>query len=172
MSTQATVPPQASSLASAVARLAAVIAKPHYPAGDRSALRRWAPGQAVPLAFYRLWLRHADGELPSEGQTEAWLVLAWCVATLGEGAHSPTRRLGQSLAESGFSEGRLERLLSAPDSVRPELLMSAVRFLAAKGECFELVEAARFLLTTDEAQRDGVNRRIAEAFYRHLPKND
>lgn len=172
MSVQAAVQSQEPSLASAVARLAAVIAKPHYPAGDRAALRRWTPGQATPLAFYRLWLRHADGDLPSEDQTQAWLTLAWCVATLGENAHIPTRRLGQSLAESGFSEGRLERLLSAPDSVRSELLMSAVRFLAAKGECFDLVEAACFLLTTDEARREGINRSIAEAFYRHLPKND
>lgn len=172
MNAQATVPPQESSLASTVARLAAVIGNPHYPAGDRAALRRWAPGQPVPLAFYRLWLRHSGGELPSEIQTEAWLLLVWCAATLGQEAHRPTRRLGQALAESGFSEGRLERLLSAPEGARSELLISAVRFLAAKGECFDLTEAARFLLTTDQARRDSLNRRIAEAFYRHLPKND
>jgi len=171
MNAQATVPPQESSLASTITRLATAIGKPHYPTGDRAAIRRWAPRQAVPLAFYRLWLRHADAGLPSQGQTEVWQTIVWCMVTLGESAHTPSRRLGQALAESRYSEGRLERLLSAPDEVRPELLMSAVRFLAAKGECFDLVEAAQLLLTTDEDRRESVNRRIAEAFYRYLPKN-
>ncbi|MEJ5207097.1 type I-E CRISPR-associated protein Cse2/CasB [Denitratimonas sp. CY0512] len=172
MSAQPFVPSQDSTLASTVARLAAVIGNPHYPAGDRAALRRWSMNQPAPLAFYRLWLRHANEELPPESRTEAWLLLTWCMATLGHDTHTPTRRIGQALAESGFSEGRLERLLSAPDAVRPELFMSAVRFLAAKGERFDLVEAARFLLTTDGAQRDGINRRVAETFYRHLPNKD
>jgi CRISPR system Cascade subunit CasB len=172
MNTEVAIPTQTASLASTVARLAAVIGNSRFPAGDRAALRRWTLGQPVPLAFYRLWLRHAGEELPPEAQMENWMILVCCMTTLGEKSHTPTRRLGQALAESGFSEGRLERLLSAPDGVRSELLMNAVRLLAAKGDSFNLAEAAQFLLTKDEARREGVNRRIAEAFYRHLPKND
>jgi CRISPR system Cascade subunit CasB len=158
---------QADSLATQVARLIGVIGAPHYPSGDRAALRRWAPGQPLPLAFYRLWLRHPDAELPAPSQLEDWMALIWAIATLGVDAHAPKRPLGQALAESAFAEGRLERLLSAPDDVRLDLFMTAVRFLAAKGKRFDLVEAALVLLTQDPAKREALHRRIAAAYYRH-----
>jgi CRISPR system Cascade subunit CasB len=172
MNEQAAVLSSDSPLATEVRRLAATVTASHYPTGDRAALRRWAPGQPVPLAFYRLWLRHMRSDLPPESQTNAWIALAWSIATLGAGGHVPQRSLGQALAESGFSEGRLERLLSAPEEVHLELFMSAVRLLAAKGKGFDLLDAARFLLTTDAAKREGIYRRIAEGFYRYLPKNN
>lgn len=157
---------RSSNLSSKIARLAAVIGAQHYPAGDRAALRRWAPGQPVPLAFYRLWLRYADDDLPPESQTEAWMLITWAIANLGAGAHAPNRSWGKALAEAGFAEGRLERMLSAPEGVRADLFMQAVRFLAAKGERFDLAEAARYLLTQDEAKREQLIRHIAQAFYR------
>lgn len=172
MNETATLQERQPSLHSTLARLAAVIGTPHYPAGDRAALRRWAPGQPVPLAFYRLWLRHAGADLPAEHQTEAWMLIAWAIATLGPDAHAPKRPWGQALAEAGFAEGRLERLLSAPADVRADLFMQAVRFLAAKGEHFDLTQAAQYLLTEDEAKREALHRRIAQAFYRHLPETD
>ncbi len=160
-------PAQADSLAAQVARLAGVIGSPHYPSGDRAALRRWAPGQPLPLPFYRLWLRHLDTELPPSTQLEGWMALTWAIATLGADAHAPKRPLGQALAESKFAEGRLERLLSAPDDVRLELFMSAIRFLAAKGERVDLTEVARFVLTHDADKRELLHRQIAAAYYRH-----
>lgn len=172
MSETATMQERSSSLSSALARLAGVIGAPHYPAGDRAALRRWAPGQPVPLAFYRLWLRHVGGELPAEHQTDAWMLIAWVIAVLGGEAHDPKRPWGQALAEAGYSEGRLERLLSAHDDLRADLFMQAVRFLAAKGERFNLVQGAEYLLTEEPTKRETLNRRIAQAFYRHLPEHD
>ncbi len=159
----------AGGLATNIARLAGVMGSTHYPSGERAALRRWAPGQPVPLAFYRLWLRHLENDLPAEAQTSAWMALVWGLATCGENSHDPKRPWGQALAESGFAEGRLERLLSAPQDVRIDLFMSAIRFLAAKGERFNWVEAAEFLLTQDPDKRERLNRRIASAYYRHLP---
>jgi CRISPR system Cascade subunit CasB len=93
------------------------------------------------------------------------------LATLGKEGHDPRRPLGQALAESQFSEGRLEQLLSAPEDVRPDLFMSAVRFLAAKGERFDWRDGAAFLLTQDNEQRQRLNHRIAAAFYRHQTQN-
>jgi CRISPR system Cascade subunit CasB len=124
----------------------------------------------VPLAFYRLWLRHLGSELPPEPQTEAWMTIAWGLATCGQDSHDPQRPLGRALAEAGYSEGRLERLLSAPEDVRVDLFMSAVRFLAAKGERFDWQDAAQFLLTRDVEKREVLHRRIAAAFYRYLPQ--
>jgi CRISPR system Cascade subunit CasB len=162
--------PAESTPTSDVARLAGAIGSPHYPTGDRAALRRWAPGQPVPLAFYRLWLRHLGTEPPPERQTEAWMAIAWGMAICGEGCHDPKRPFGQALAESGYSEGRLERLLSAPADVRLDLFMSAVRFLAAKSERFDWRDAAQFLLTHDADKREALHRRIAAAYFRHLPQ--
>ena len=158
-------------IASTVASLAGVIGAPHYPAADRAALRRWAPGQPMPLAFYRLWLRHIGEDLPGETQSETWMTLAWGLATMGAGAHRPGRSLGQVLAETGYSEARLERLLAAPDALREDLLMSAVRFLAAKGDTFDWLEAATFLLASDADKRQRIHRRIAQTYFRYLPKN-
>lgn len=171
MTDAAPTPSAAPTLASDIVRLAGAIGAPHYPNGERAALRRWAPGQPVPLAFYRLWLRHLGHELPPEHQTVAWMTLAWGIATCGAGCHDPRRPLGQALAESRFSEGRLERLLSAPDDVRPDLFVSAMRFLAAQGERFDWHDAARFLLTTDADKRESLHRRIAGHYYHHLRKD-
>lgn len=157
-----------SALVSLMNKLAGILGATHYPNADRAALKRWAPGQPIPLAFYRLWLRHAGDDLPPESQTQEWMTLVWGLAASGDGYHDRKRPLGQALAESKFSEGRLERLLSAPDEIRGELFMSVVRFLAAKGERFDWAEAARFMLTRDANKREAVHRRIAQAFYRHL----
>lgn len=163
-----TAPQDGSALAALINKLAGILGATHYPNADRAALKRWAPGQPIPLAFYRLWLRHVGDEPPPESQTEAWMTLVWGLALCGQGCHEPKRPLGQALAESDFAEGRLERLLSAPDDIRSELFMSTVRFLAAKGERFDWTEAARFLLTRDADKRETVHRRLAQAYYRHL----
>lgn len=153
------------SLKHLIATLASVIGASHYPNGDRAALKRWAPGRPAPLAFYRLWLRHVGDDLPNEAHIEPWMTLAWGLATMGKGAHQPSRPLGQALAAADFAEGRLERLLAAPDELRIELFMSAVRFLAAKGEGFDWTEAAVFLLTVDADKREAIHRRIAQGYY-------
>jgi CRISPR system Cascade subunit CasB len=151
-----------------IGKLAALLAAPHFPGGDRASLKRWAPGAPPPLSFYRLWLRHLGAELPAECQTPAWMAVAWGLSYMGAGAHVPQRGLGRALAEGQFYEARLERLLAAPAGLRLDLFNSAVRFLAAKGEGFDWTDGAAFLLTTDPEKRERMNRRIAADFYRHL----
>lgn len=154
-----------------IGRLASLLGSPHFPAGDRASLRRWSPGQPVPLAFYRLWLRHFEDDPPHESRIGTWMGIVWGIATLGPDSHSASRPLGQALADAGFSEERLERLLSAPDEIRIDMFISAVRYLAAKDAQFDWTEAATFLLTTDAGKRELINRRIAQQYYRHLPRN-
>lgn len=154
-------------------RLAAVLASEHYPAGDRAALKRHSPGQAPPLAFYRLWLKHLGDELPHEDATSAWALLAWGLAFCGRQAHRKDRPFGRALAESGFAEARLERLLAGSDgAVGLSLAESSVRFLAAKGDAFDWALLAQLLLTRDDRARERLHRRIATDYYRHLPRND
>lgn len=164
-------PPQLP-LSATIARLAGVVGATHYPTKDRAILKRWSPGQPIPLAFYRLWLRHIGQELPLEVQTEEWMVLSWGLATMGLSGHQPKRSFGQALAESHYAESRVERLLSAPGDIRHELFMSTIRFLAARGESFNWTEAATFLLAKENTQlRERICRQIAQAYYRHLPKD-
>jgi len=152
-----------------VGRLAAVVSGEHYPAGDRAALRRYAPQQPVPLAFYRLWLRHLGTEPPLGSAIGAWALIAWGLATGGPSAHRRDRPLGRCLAEAGYSEARLERLLAAPeDDTRQALVASMVRYLASKGEGFDWVQLAQLVLLRDEARREGLHRRIATDYYRQL----
>lgn len=155
-----------------IGRLAAQLATPLYPGADRASLKRHAVGQPPPLAFYRLWLRHLGTELPTERQTPAWALLAWGLALMGAGAHRPGHGLGRALAETGYAEARLERLLAADNDTRERLFTSLVRFLAAKGESFDWLDAGRLLLTRDSDVREALNRRIATDYYRHLPRQD
>lgn len=171
--TAAEVTEPAENLAGRINRLASLIGAEHYPGGDRAALKRYAPGQPVPLAFYRLWLRHLATEPPQESTTQAWMLLAWGLACSGPASHRRGRSLGQCLAECGYSEARLERLLAAPDDdMRIALAASLVRFVAAKGDAFDWVQLAQLVLTYDEDARERLHRRIATDYYRHLPRVD
>lgn len=163
-------PHETEDLNTLIARLWRVLSADHYPAGDRAALKRDAPGTPVPLAFYRLWWVHLDREPPSD--IEAWRAIAFGMTYMGPGAHLPACPLGRALAEAGYSENRLEQLLACADDLRLKLFVNAVRFLAAKGNGFNWVEAAQLLLTRDEAKREQIHRRIARDFYRSIPKSN
>jgi len=169
-SARADTDPAPPDLKTRIARLAAVIGGEDFSNGDRAVLKRWAPRQPVPLAFYRLWLRHIDDNLPSERATPRWMLLAWGLALVGRGAHRPERSLGQALAESRFADTRLERLLDAPEDVLPDLFMGAVRFLASQDAAFDWFDAARLLLAREPDKRESARRSIATRYYRHLPK--
>lgn len=156
-------------LAARVGALAQLVQRPDFPSADRVAFKRWAPGQPPPLGFYRLFLRTTPDELPAPAQTEAWMLLAW---GLCNGiAHRPERALGQALAECGYAEARLERLLAADLDLLPELTAAALRFLAAKGEGCDFVQLARLLLAREAEAREAIHRRIASAYFHHLPRD-
>lgn len=161
------------SLSLSVAHLARVLAQPFYPNGDRATLKRWAPGIALPLAYYRLWLQHLRTDPPRESEAQQWMAIIWGLALAGkaqESAHQPQRALGAALAACGFAEARLERLLSAPDALRLEFYQSAVRFLAAKGEGCNWNDWASYLLLHDPEKRERLHRNIAQSYYRNLPR--
>jgi len=152
-----------------VSRLAHELAQAHYPNADRAALKRWTPSAPLPLAYYRLWLQHLRTEPPSEQQTLDWMAIVWGLALSGSKAHQAQRALGEALAQSGFAQARLERLLSAPEALRFDFYQSAVRFLAAKSEGCNWADWAFYLLTRDPEKRESLHRRIALSYYRHLP---
>lgn len=161
------------SLPQHIGRLAAVLGAAHFPGGDRAALKRMAPGVSPPLAFYRLWLRHLDETVPVPDQTPAWAVIVAGLSSSPPQAHRPGRGFGQALAECGWHEARLERLLAADDDGQlAKLVADALRFLASRGDSFDWTHVARLLLARTGDARDAIHRRIATDFYRHQPRTD
>lgn len=159
----------AESLPSTIGRLSACMSAEYFPSGDHVALKRIAPGAPLPLAYYRLWLLHLNMDPPDPD--EAWSVLVWGLALMGQGAHNPKRGFGKALAEAKFSEYRLEQLLSAPEDIRLDLLRRSIRFLAVNGQGFNWLDVALLVLTRDAEKREQLHRKIAADFYRNMPKD-
>lgn len=147
-----------------IGRLAALLGSADYPTGERAMLKRMAPGNPPPLAFYRFAYRH----LPAgwERQRDAWMTLVAGLALMGVGGHRPDRKVGQVLAETKYSEARLERLLAAEGDTLLTLLLRAVRFLAAKGQAVNWLDFAYLLGLAGDPERARMD--IARAFYRNL----
>jgi hypothetical protein len=70
------------------------------------------------------------------------------------------------MAEAGYSDARVERLLSADDpDIRRQLFARMVRFMTAKAEGFDWAEAAAWLLSGPNTRREKTHR-IARDYYR------
>lgn len=151
-------------LAQTTASVARVIGAEDYPAGERARLKRWSPGTAPSLAFYRFAFRC----LPEgwERRSEAWMTLTTSIALMCPDPHRPDVPLGRALADIGYAEARLERLLAAEDGTLPTLLLRAARFLRAKNAGCNCTDFAYLLGLGGNPQR--VRLRIARDYYREL----
>ncbi len=158
--------PEPSSLASTVGRIAGLLGSDGFPTGDRARLRRISPGQPLPLTFSRFAVAHLpDGW---EHRLDDWATLVAGIAIMAPNAHRPGHGLGRALAEAGYSEARLERLLDADGQTRRTLLLRAARFLAAKQTPCDWTDGAHLLLTRDEAKADKVRLGIARDYFSNL----
>lgn len=119
----------------AIPRLASALAR--LDPGDLARLRRMDPDGPGEAAFWQL-----VAELKLPGNPERWLRFSRLIALLtprGDphagkpSAHDGGRTLGAALAEAGFSEMRLLRLIERAPDARPEALERMVRFLGARG---------------------------------------
>jgi len=162
--------PATPDLRQSIGHIAGVLASTEFPTGERARLRRLDPIQAPGLAFYRFAFRHLpDGW---ERHQPAWMTLVAGIALMGQTAHRPDRPAGQALAEAGYAESRLERLLAAQEATLYTLLLRAARFLAAKNASCNWVDFARLLLATNREPQESARLAIARAFYRHLKEKD
>lgn len=154
----------APNLAQVISRLAHVITADDFPTGERAQLKRLDPDGPPSLTFYRFAFRH----LPEnwEKQQAAWMTLVAGIALMGRTAHRPDRPAGQALAESGYTEARLERLLAAEGETLHTLLLRAARFLAAKNEACNWTDFAYLLGLRGDSERARLQ--IARYYYRNL----
>lgn len=156
--------PEPERLPQTIGRLAALLGSEAYPTGERAMLKRMAPGNPPPLAFYRFAYRH----LPEgwEHRRDAWMAVVAGLALMGAGGHRPDHRAGQALAENRYSEARLERLLAAEGDTLHTLILRAARFLAAKGQAVNCLDFAYLLGLSGDPER--ARMQIARDYYRNL----
>lgn len=139
--------------------------------GDRAELRRGDPDDPGSPAFWRIAIsrlaprKYIDLESPNSRSLSQWVVILGALAQL-EGLHSPRRNLGRALAEAGFSELRLTRLLRAEDGQLLGLVRQAVHFLAAKGQEVDVADLARLILYRGPK----IRRSIASQYFTFIEK--
>jgi CRISPR system Cascade subunit CasB len=150
-------------------KLARVICSDDFPTGDRAALRRMTPGDDPPLQFYRFFFRRLGDDHLDD--LEQWKTICAGIAIMAPHAHNPNINAGRALAEAGYSEQRLERLLAAKDETRDTLLLRAARFLAAKGGAVNWGDFAWLIMAKSDGQVEKAKRKIAMGFYRALDSN-
>ena len=132
-----------------LATMAARLADPKFPTGDHAALRRMdprAPDGMAEIAVERL-LASASAAVAFSGEgRRRWALIVHCLA-LARGRHEREAPIGRILANSLYSESRLNLLLSADFDVLTDLLPRLARFLDAHNAAADwlpLVRIARW----------------------------
>jgi CRISPR system Cascade subunit CasB len=151
-------------LAQTTALVARVIGAEDFPAGERARLKRWSPGNEPSLAFYRFAFRYLPEDW--EHKPPMWTTLLAAVALMCPDPHRPDMPLGRALADTGYAEARLERLLAADGDTLQTLLLRAARFLRAKNAGCNCTDFAYLLGLRGDPQ--GARLRIARDYYREL----
>lgn len=154
-----------------VPALARSLADPHFPNGERAALKRMGLEGPAPLALHRFILSWVDEGWQDERWTDRWRTLICALAIQRDGGFDPSRPWGQALAEARFAESRLERLLAAQGDTLLSLALRAARQLAAKGLACDWRQLADLIFSADPETRERINTRIARDYYRNLKKD-
>lgn len=143
----------------------------HLGTGPLARLRRLDPQRADtwPTDFWKLFSAHIEPLLGEEATTELvqrrWATILGAFAQVDPGGPHP----GTALAQVGYSELRLNRLLSARDDRLLDEFRAAARFLAAKKMPVDVGQLARLVLyDPDSSAGDGVRRHLAGAYFRTL----
>ena len=150
-----------------IGRLSTAMIKSFLGPGDLAQLRRIDPLRPHCPAFWHsltVWI--APDTTLSPDQESRWAIILSGMARMTGLLNLPGHPLGQALAEAGFNEGRLNRLLKVYDTAGLAVQVRRVsRFLAAAGVAVNWLDFAYFILTADPEKREDRNRRIARDYY-------
>ena len=133
--------------------------------GPLAELRRLDPRQAAPgqPALHRLLARYvADERLRRDGM-HRWMLLIHLLALAAPDGLRGGVSLGRALVAAGYNEGRLTRLLQAPEADFPVVLPRMLRFVVAKGGSIDPHELADLVLW---GGGEPARLRIARDYYR------
>jgi CRISPR type I-E-associated protein CasB/Cse2 len=150
-----------------------------FSSGDLAELRRLdhqAGYASTGSAFWRIVVedlepRQLVGEAAGEGALRPWLAILQGLATLG-GLHQPQRHLGSALVETGISEARLTRLLSARGDTLLDQLRPLAHQLRSQNQAANWAEAAQLVLSDGRSNADRVRQGIARSFYSRRSKEE
>jgi len=128
--------------------------------GEKAEARRMDEGGAPVF-----WRQAARLDLPRR-QESGWMLFTRLVAILTPASarqtvHDASRPLGAVLAEAGFSERRLARLLAARSAARDAALERAIRMIARTHPRLNVVDLARVIFGRDR-------NRLPRSYYQHL----
>ena len=159
-------------LAGAVDAVAQAFASGRLGPAERAELRRVNPKALPPASYWHALARlieprHSapEGEPARAAWEQRW---ATVLAGMAIVEHAPDLAPGQALAETGFHELRLRRLLRATGDRLADELLSAARFLGAKGARLNWREAARLVHYDPQDLpdwADQIRRRIARDYF-------
>jgi CRISPR system Cascade subunit CasB len=99
-----------------------------------------------------------------------WATLLMCMAYC-PGLHAPGTPLGESLAESGWSELRFVRIMEAGPDALPPLLRRMAQYLASKEQPADFDDVRKLLFYTGSWAEE-IRLRISRAYYRTRYKKD
>lgn len=142
--------------------------------GELAALRRLAPDKPSP-AFWRILAQEVAPALYQGRQAEdLWATLLAAFAMLAPMGRGQGRSLGRALAETGYSESRLTRLLRADVTDLHKELGTAARWLVAHGDSANWYELADFAFSRPAgAGSDHLTaRRIARDYFTALARKE
>ena len=151
-----------------LASLSGLMAGAALATGDHAALRRMDPqapsGHAL-IAAERLFVR--SGLRPEGADRQRWLFILHCLGLAG-GRHARDADTGRVLAELGYSEERLTRLLSSDFTVVADMMSRLARLLGSKGTSIDWLPLAQVLRWTgrSEDSADRARNRIARSYAR------
>lgn len=157
--------PLAHSLAEVTRHIERVFQSAILSNATKAALRRMGLATLPPLEFFRFACEH----LPPfwENHVRNWQCLIASICIMSNIASRPHTSFGSALTEAGYSEQRLERLLSADGDTRKALIMRAVRYLEHKNCNFNGYDLAAliFLSEQDPVAVERLKLRIAKDYY-------
>ena len=157
-------------------RLAGQVASlPDHDRGGFAGLRRMDPDEPDTAAFWRLMAREDLLGIPEVERK--WGLILHGIALMtrtggddvtGRSAHDGRTPVGRALYESGYSETRFNRLLTARGDMLRVLLTRMFRMLAANQATFDWREMATYILNEgyDDEAAERNRRRIAREYYR------
>jgi CRISPR system Cascade subunit CasB len=161
------------SISELVQRIAALLAHGGgmLTTGDAATLRRMDP-RHVDAPFLKLVGLVLDAQLPVDPAAREPLETRWAAIVVGLAhlgvLHRPGVHLGAALADAGFSELRLVRLLRADEERLIDDLPAVARFLSARGVAADWTDAARLLLSAGRSDDETVRRHLARDYYLRL----
>ena len=148
---------------------------PDHDRGGFAGLRRMDPDEPDTAAFWRLMAREDLLGIPEVERKWGLILRGIALMTLTAGddvasrsAHEGRMPVGRALYESGYSETRFNRLLTARDDMLRVLLARMFRMLAADQVTFDWREMATYILNEgyDDEAAERNRRRIAREYYR------